>query len=183
MFKKLLVVLLFAISVDLATAREKIYFMPDESNIAINEIIKTINSARSTIDIAMYTFTNKTLANALKQQARRGIKINIIYDQKSNIDDGKPQRNSTIGHLAKLKNINIYTLKGLKNTKSYRSYCGIMHHKIMIVDDDVAVLGSANWTKAAFSINYENVIVTNNQEITTKAIKYYKMMLKRAKKY
>jgi phosphatidylserine/phosphatidylglycerophosphate/cardiolipin synthase-like enzyme len=42
---------------------------------------------------------------------------------------------------------------------------GQMHHKVMIIDGSIVVLGSYNFTKSAETRNDENLIVIYNREI------------------
>lgn len=49
--------------------------MPLEGEEALKEILKSIRSAKFSIKAAIYTFTNKKIANEIKKAARRGVKI------------------------------------------------------------------------------------------------------------
>jgi len=40
-----------------------------------------------------------------------------------------------------------------------------MHHKFVIIDNNILISGSINWTKSAFFGNFENVLVTNESAI------------------
>lgn len=37
----------------------------------------------------------------------------------------------------------------------------LIHHKFAIIDNDIVITGSVNWTASAFFGNFENIIVTN----------------------
>lgn len=36
-----------------------------------------------------------------------------------------------------------------------------MHHKFVVIDNNILITGSTNWTMAAFFGNFENLMVTN----------------------
>lgn len=36
-----------------------------------------------------------------------------------------------------------------------------MHHKFVIIDNNILITGSINWTMTAFFGNFENIMVTN----------------------
>ena len=63
-----------------AHAQERLYIMPYEQEQALRDLIVSIAKAQKTINIAIYSFTNREIAKALRDASSRGIKINIIYD-------------------------------------------------------------------------------------------------------
>ena len=40
-----------------------------------------------------------------------------------------------------------------------------MHHKFMLMDGDVLLTGSFNWTRQAIMGNNENILITNYEEV------------------
>lgn len=40
-----------------------------------------------------------------------------------------------------------------------------MHHKFIIIDNNILITGSTNWTMAAFFGNFENLLVTNESRL------------------
>lgn len=40
-----------------------------------------------------------------------------------------------------------------------------MHHKFAIVDNDILITGSTNWTMSAFFGNFDHIIVTNQHSL------------------
>lgn len=149
---------------------EKIYIMPYEQAEAINALKQTLQHARSEIEISIYSFTNNEIAKVIRDSARRGVKVSIIYDKESNIKNSA----STIGYLAKYNNISVCLLSGIraKNGKYY----GIMHQKMAIIDNQILILGSANWSKNAFENNFETLLFTYNPALITKAKHAYEQM-------
>lgn len=174
MIKKYLVCFIAILSFVYA---DEIYFMPQESKQAIKALTQTIKESSKSIDVAIYSFTNREISKALRDTAKKGTKIRIIYDKKANKNPDK----STIGYLAKLKNVEVCTLDGeLSNNKKYT---GLMHLKMAIIDSKKIILGSANWSKSAFETNYENLIIMQNKEFITKAQDAFELMFKKCEKY
>ena len=158
-------------------AQDRLFLMPDESKAALKEISKSIKSAKKNIKIAIYSFTRKDIAKDLKKAAKKGIKIEALFDKKSNKKDKK----SIYKNLASYKNIDIYLLSGLKSKSG--KHRGKLHQKLMLIDDKIAIFGSANWSYSAFSINYENLFVTTNRQIVKKFVEYFNNIKKKAKLY
>ena len=159
-----------------ARAAERFYMMPYEQKEAIADLIASIGSAHSNIDIAIYSFTNKEIAKALREASIRGVRVNIIYDSSQ-----KKSETSTISYLEKFENIKTCLLEGRPSKN--KKYNGLMHQKLIIVDDSLIGLGSANWSKNAFENNYETLYFTDSMEVIQKAKGYYKDMLSKCKPY
>jgi len=156
----------------------EIYFLPQDGKEALKEIISSIRSSKISIKAAIYTFTNKKIANEIKKAARRGVKVEIIFDKKYN---QKRFEKSMLYYLAKYKNIGIYLLKG--KPYLHRDYNGIMHIKAICIDHKKLIFGSANWTYGAFENNYEIVYIEKNYGISKKFEKYFEKMKKESEKF
>jgi len=173
----LLLLLPISASADISS-KEKFYLLPKEKDVALTAIFKKIDLAKSTIHISIYNFTHKKIAKKLKNAAKRGVKIEIIFDEKS---VRQKQGKSMLHYLAKYKNITVYKLKG-KLAKS-KKYHGIMHLKMAVIDNKTVIFGSANWTYSAFSNNYELLYINQNYAIAKKFEKYFKGLKKKASLY
>lgn len=168
---------LFFLLNTITIANEIVYFLPFESRQALTHLISLINQAQNNINISIYSFTNKEISKALKRAAQRGVSINIIYDMESN----KKNPKSTIGYLSKYKNIQTCLLSGLGSKN--KQYKGLMHQKMAIIDRNILILGSANWSKSAFENNYETLILTSNPQSVEKALKTYTLMFEQCTPY
>lgn len=174
MFKKVFVLISLFVNFMWADA---LYFMPQEQNTALNALLSTIQNTQTSLDVAIYSFTNREISKAIRDIAKKGVKVRIIYDKKSNQDPNK----STIGYLAKLKNIETCLLEGERSRNG--KYNGLMHTKMAISDNSHLVLGSANWSKSAFETNYETLLITQNQDSITKAKQHFERMFQKCEKY
>lgn len=50
------------------------------------------------------------------------------------------------------------------NTKKFRS-AHLLHTKLMIIDDKIAITGSHNYTQSAFSANYEVSVIIEDEQV------------------
>lgn len=154
------------------------YFMPQDGKKAIKDITVSLSKAKKKISIAIYSFTNKKIAKALKKAAKKNIKIDIIFD--SSALKGK----SRLKYLAKYKNISTYTLKGKKKmTKKANKWYGKMHSKYIIIDDTKLFFGSANYSYSAFNASYETLYANEDKVLIRQFINNFDTMKKVAKKY
>jgi phosphatidylserine/phosphatidylglycerophosphate/cardiolipin synthase-like enzyme len=152
-----------------AISSSKVYFMPQDSNYALSDLVKSIKKSKSNIKGAIYSFTHKKIAKAFKKAAQNGSKITIIFDEESNIH----YHRSKLRNLAIFKNINTRVLKG---DRAKRGYYGKMHLKFVIIDDKVVFFGSANWSNSAFGLNHEVLYKSNDKKLVNKFIKHYKIL-------
>jgi len=106
-------------------------------------IEREIDAAAKRIDVAVYTFTSRPLAQALVDASNRGVRVRVILDP-SNASGSY----SKAAYLVK-NGIEVRTEKG----------AGLMHHKFALVDDSVLITGSFNWTASAEAENDENILV------------------------
>lgn len=123
-------------------------------------IIELINNEQKAIQIAIYFFTDTTIANALiHAKNQRNIRVEIITDH---------------SHAIKCPNTQIYRLykAGIPVfIFEITNKDGIFHHKFMrfeqnIFNKTLLLTGSFNLTKMAQDHNYENILITDNLEIT-----------------
>lgn len=107
-----------------------------------------INSARQRIWIASpYFVPDTSLMHALQLAALRGVDVRIMLPQKP---DHK------LVYLASFAFIDEAELAGVK---FYRYQPGFMHHKVLVVDDDLAAVGTANFDNRSIRLNFELMLV------------------------
>ena len=150
--------------------------MPFEAHTAKSQLLHWIDQARSSIDVAMFSFTNKSIAKRLKNAAERGVHIRIIFDH-----DQIKDRYSKLRYLAKYRNIEIFTLRGKYAKRG--EYYGKMHIKMGIFDNKRVTFGSANWTNSAFSRNFEVIYFTKDFALAKKAKRGFERLLRLATPY
>jgi len=148
--------------------------MPRDAMDGLKTFTRDLKNAKRTIKATIYSFTHKKIAKAIKKAAKRGVKVEIIFDKESNLR----KKYSKIGDLSKIKNIKVYYISGFRSKKGH--YEGKMHMKMVIIDSKKIYLGSANWSNSAFSLNYELLFSTTNQKIIQKSLKFFNFVKKRA---
>ncbi len=126
-------------------------------------IAKEIDRATESVDIAIYSYSDAKISEALARAVARGVKVRFVYNDASADSRLAPasKPGSTSGKL-EASGVNV------------RFITPIMHHKFMIVDgprDDRSraktahlVTGSANWSSSAARTFDENTIIFQNQE-------------------
>lgn len=126
------------------------YFTKDNGN-PEEHLIQVINSSKSNLDIAIYSLTDKPIANAIVQAKKRGVNVEVITDRQE--ADSKSEKPI----LLLLKNNDIPV--------KINTHSGIMHMKVTVADKSIVTTGSYNYTSAASKINDENLVIINDPSI------------------
>jgi len=142
--RKLVIVILLTF---ISFASDKLYFMPEDGKAFKSDLIEHLENAKSSIKVAMYNFEDKKLARVLQKKARSGLHV-IVYYYKKDVDF--------------YKKIDVIQVKRRK-----------LHTKMAIIDDEIVVFGSANWTKKSFKKNYEMNYITDNEKIVSQSVKFF----------
>ena len=114
-----------------------------------NLIIDDINQAQTSIKMAMYDLTNKNITQALIDAHSRGVLVEVVTDD-AKVGDTK---------YTELKQAGI-RLEDDQDKKA------LMHNKILIIDEKVTWIGSANYTVYSFYRNNENLLRINDATLS-----------------
>lgn len=148
-FLTLLVSLSFSASLlsadNIATSDITVLFSPkDECGKAI---LEKIDSAKKSIELAIYHLTSRALSKGLIMAAKRGVAVRVFFDGENVRED--------------YSKANFLKKNGV----------GLMHNKFCVIDDEFVITGSYNWTTTADLKNDENVLFINSKELA----KVYRM--------
>lgn len=113
-------------------------------------IISEINNAKQLIYIAMAWFTDREIAMAIIEAKNRNLTIDIILSSNA--------QNETVKLMLKGGGINVHAFE----TGDAR---GIMHHKFCLIDNNISINGSYNYSINASNNNIENIQVSDDIRI------------------
>ena len=148
--KKIVIILIislaFIFSLNVLAKTEVYFSLYDDPETVI---INNIDAAEEFINIAMYTFTDVEIAQAILEARDRGIDIKIYLDR-SQVK-------------AKYSRSRYFVKNGIEVRVSSNSY--IMHNKFAVIDQKLVITGSYNWTASAGERNDENLLVIDDNYI------------------
>lgn len=124
-----------------------------------NMIISAIENARVSIRVVMAWFTNDILFNKLLEKHNQGIDVKIVI-----YDDGVNEKHG----------VDLSQLPHSKIKRAARG--GLMHDKFCVIDNQIVITGSYNWTNNAETRNDENITVLNDPEQATKYSEEYRRL-------
>ena len=105
--------------------------------------LSLISSAKHSIDISTYAFTNEKIARLLLSKAHQGVKIRILVNKEY-------EKSKAVSLLKENENITII---------SYRA--SFLHAKVLIVDKLFVVIGSHNLSYRGLNKNEELSLLLN----------------------
>ncbi|MBM7109674.1 Phospholipase D precursor [Brevibacillus laterosporus] len=114
-------------------------------------LINVINSATSTLDIAIYSLTHPDIVKAIKDTKARGVSVRIITDEQQS--SGKTQKEA------------LKFLSGAGIPIKINKHSGLQHLKVTLTDGKIATTGSFNYSKAASTKNDEVLMVLYDPEV------------------
>lgn len=126
----------------------EVYFSPDDGTVA--RLLELIGGAQQSVYFMAYSFTDDDLVDALLERAGEGVAVRGV------LDAGQARSNTGSDYESFLKHGLDVRLDGSP---------GSMHHKVIVIDDQIVVTGSYNFSKNARTRNDENTLVIHSEAI------------------
>ena len=129
------------------------YFSPDDD--LEKAIVKEIQKATKSIYILAFALSDASMFKALTNKVAAGVSVVALFDLE----------------LARQKSSLIKPLKEAKVHARISANNGQMHHKVIVIDENVVITGSANFSASAFDVNDENLIIFNSPPLAKAFVK------------
>jgi phosphatidylserine/phosphatidylglycerophosphate/cardiolipin synthase-like enzyme len=105
-----------------------------------------------TLDIVAYEFNSPALTQAVLDAKARGIRVRVVTDNEAGLNDDRTTLNQLVA-------------AGIPVVTDERS--ALMHNKFMILDGEIVVTGSWNFTINDTYRNNNNVLILRSQAVVT----------------
>ena len=141
---------------------------------------KAIQEAKTDIYMSMYLVSlgpyDKSspvynLVNELIKAQKRGVKVKVILDQSADYVTGRNKPGT--GTTGK----NAWSFKVLREAGvdvRYDDPIVYTHAKVIVIDGEIVIIGSANWSYSALAKNFESNTLIRSKELAAKFIKNFK---------
>lgn len=139
-----------------APARVRAAFVPECEGLLLEHLARATQEVRA----AVFTFTRRGVAEALIEAAARGVDVRL------KVDADQARDLELMAELMALLRQGRVAVEEIR-MPSVR-YGADMHHKFAVVDGRWVITGSANWTKSATSVNWENVLAIESPELAAR---------------
>ena len=125
------------------------YFFPNAAN--EEKVVSMLRTCKKTLDIAIFSLTLDSIAEAILEAFQRGIKVRMIADDEC----------------AKNKGSNVKLIASVGVPVKTDNAVYHMHHKFAVLDGSVVIMGSFNWTGQAVKYNQENIFFYEDKGIAS----------------
>jgi len=141
---------------------------PDSKQpIIFYSLLEAINSAKERIYITSpYFIPDESLMDALLIAIQGGLDVRILIP---GVSDSKIVNAAASAYYTELLEV---------GAKIYKYSKGFVHAKTMVIDDDVAIVGSANMDYRSFDLNFEVNAMVYSKNITAQLTKAFEDDLK-----
>jgi phosphatidylserine/phosphatidylglycerophosphate/cardiolipin synthase-like enzyme len=112
-------------------------------------IVSVINGAKTEVLVQAYSLTSSPIARALLHAHKRKIKVDVLLD--------KSQRKKHYRSTTLMANAGIPIFIDDEHS--------IAHNKVMIIDKEIVITGSFNFTRAAEEKHAENLLIIKNRDL------------------
>jgi phosphatidylserine/phosphatidylglycerophosphate/cardiolipin synthase-like enzyme len=135
------------------------YFSPDDG--VANRIISLIRDAKESVHFLAYSFTSDEIGGAILDASMNGLVVSGVMDAES-----ASSNEGTEFELFQSMGLNV-RLDGNE---------GLLHEKIIIIDEEIVITGSYNFTYSAEDDNDENVIIIYDPEVAARCMAEFHRM-------
>ncbi len=142
----------------------EVYFSPDDH--VLQRLLSLVAAAEESIEFLAFVFTSDPLAEALIAREAGGVRVRGVIE--------RGQANSSGREVGQL------VLAGLDlrlDTNQNK-----MHHKVILIDGEIVVTGSYNFSRNAEDKNDENILILHSDEIAQKYLLEFERIYRAASK-
>jgi phosphatidylserine/phosphatidylglycerophosphate/cardiolipin synthase-like enzyme len=133
----------------------QVLFAPEDD--AMAHIIPLVEAAQSSIRFMAFSFTYRQLGQALLERAASGVDVQGIFEARSSENEFSQLPPLYCAGLPVRQDGNPATF----------------HHKVLVIDGQVLVTGSLNFSTSADESNDENVIILTNAEVAAQYLQEF----------
>ncbi len=113
---------------------------PNGEHDVVRYVVPALDAAKNTIDVTSFDFNLSTITDALVRASKRGVKVRVVLDEENGTHELKASDSSdgqAYDALKVLQSAKIPVVDGGRSN-------GLMHNKMIIVDNAVLFMGSWN---------------------------------------
>ena len=134
----------------------RIYFAPEDH--VVSHLVPLLQQAQKSIRFMAFSFTHDDLGQAMLARAQAGVDVQGIFETRGSETEAS--------ELARLYCAAV-PVRQDGNPSAF-------HHKVIVIDGEIVVTGSLNFSENADESNDENVVVLTNTDIAAQYLAEFK---------
>jgi phosphatidylserine/phosphatidylglycerophosphate/cardiolipin synthase-like enzyme len=133
--------------ITIAGTKVENYFAPEDD--VAEKIIAQLKRAEESIFFLIFVFTDEEIAEVVMAKAKEGVLVRGVFEKR--------------GAESRYSRYPLMRRRGLDVCADGNPY--LMHHKVIIVDEETVILGSFNFTRSADELNDENILIIHDRGV------------------
>ena len=144
--------------------RMEVCFAPDDG--CEQKLVKLLSGAEESVQVLAFSFTSDALAEAIIERIEAGVDVSGVMEE---------------SQVTSNKGTDFYRLRSAGANLRLDGNPRNMHHKVLIIDDHIAVFGSYNFSFYAESRNDENLVIIYDRQFTAPYLEEFAKVFAQAK--
>jgi phosphatidylserine/phosphatidylglycerophosphate/cardiolipin synthase-like enzyme len=149
-------------SITLEGTQVETYFSPDDG--AQARIVELIDGAQQSVHFLAFVFTADPIAEAVVAAHQSGVQVSGV------IETGQSNNSGSDYQYLLDAGVDVHLDGNSRN----------MHHKVFIIDSQIVILGSYNFSRSAEERNDENLLVIHNAELAARFEEEFELVYQNA---
>lgn len=138
------------------------YFAPEDDVLA--RLLPFLERARASIYFMAFSFTEDTVRDALIDRQRAGVLVRGVVEARNANGSGSDYPDLVTAGVDVLTDGNPY----------------VMHHKVIIIDEQIVITGSYNFTSSAQKNNDENLLILHSPAVAARYLAEFQRVYQQA---
>jgi len=156
--------------VEIQGVQVEVLFSPDD--IVAARLGQLIAEAKESISFMAYSFASSDLGTNIRDRAKEGVAINGVLEFDL-VDPDQVNPNPNL-----VEELNFFRQAGLNVLLDRNPE--LLNHKIMVIDGQIVVVGSYDFTNRAENDNDENVLIIHSEVVAQKFLEEFQRVQSRA---
>lgn len=132
----------------------EVFFSPDEGDAIVSRVQELINGSQQSVYIMTLSLTLSEFSQAAIAGHNRGVLVQAIFESRQSTQQAEQMDELGCAGI------------GVKQDGNPNTF----HHKVVVIDGQIVVLGSFNFSNSARNDNSENVLIIHNADIAQQFI-------------
>ena len=141
------------------------YFSPDDGT--ADRIVALIDGADESVYFMAFLFTSDEIADAILGRAAAGISVAGVFEESQYFSNTGTEFDRLVE-----AGLDVYLDGNPRN----------MHHKVIIIDESIVILGSYNFSRSAEERNDENTLIIHSTDLAAQFMAEFERVLNQSQK-